>query len=116
MVAVLVTVFETAGLTGSKKQTETILPRAPNQVPWTSPLVFEAAGPRYRQTTHLSGLGGLVSAGSDSQGHMLQSTQAGVIRHGGCPVHPKRAHDTGRSDINPAVRASDVDSWPGALG
>ena len=50
MTTVIVTDFEAAGLTVSDK-TETMLLRTPDQAPCTSPLVIEAAGQRYRQTT-----------------------------------------------------------------
>ena len=50
MMTVIVTVFEAAGLTVSEK-TETMRLRTPDQSPGTSPLVIEAAGQRYRQTT-----------------------------------------------------------------
>ena len=43
MMAVIVTVFEAAGLAVSEK-TETMLLRTPDQAPCTSPLVIEAAG------------------------------------------------------------------------
>ena len=51
MMTVIVTVFEAAGLTVSEKKTETKLRPTPDQAPCTSPLVIEAAGQRYRQTT-----------------------------------------------------------------
>ena len=50
MTAVIVKVFEAAGLTVSEK-TETMLLRTPDQAFYTSPLVTEAAGQKYRQTT-----------------------------------------------------------------
>ena len=50
MTTVIVTDFEAAGLTVSDK-TETMLLRTPDQAPCTSPLVTEAAGQKYRQTT-----------------------------------------------------------------
>ena len=49
---VIVTVFEATGFTVSEK-TGTMLLRAPDQEPCTSPLVIEVAGQRYRQTTQL---------------------------------------------------------------
>ena len=49
---VIVTIFETAGLTASEKKTETMLLRTPDEALCTSPLVIVAAGQRYRQTTH----------------------------------------------------------------
>ena len=51
MMTVIVTVFEAAGLTVSEKQTEAMILRTSDQAPCTSPLVIEAAGQRYRQTT-----------------------------------------------------------------
>ena len=63
MMTVIVTVFEAAGLTVSEKKTETILLRTPDQAPCTSPLIIEAAGQRYRQTTQF--LGGLTDASAD---------------------------------------------------
>ena len=51
VMAVIVTVFEAAGLKVSDKKTETMLLRTPEQAPGTSPLVINAAGQRYRQTT-----------------------------------------------------------------
>ena len=62
MMAVIVTVFEAAGLTVSEKKTETMLLRTPDQAPCTLPLVIEAAGQRYRQTTQFLYLGGLIDA------------------------------------------------------
>ena len=64
MMTVIVTVFEAAGLTVSEK-TETMLLRTPDQEPCTSPLVIEAAGQGYRQTTQFWYLGGLVNASAE---------------------------------------------------
>ena len=64
MMTVIVTVFEAAGLTVSEK-TETMLLRTPDQASCTSPLVIEAAGRRYRQTTQFLYLGGLIDASAD---------------------------------------------------
>ena len=64
MMTIIVTVFETAGLTVSEKP-ETMLLRTPGQAPCTSPLVIEAAGQRYRQTTQFLYLGGLIDASAD---------------------------------------------------
>ena len=50
MMTVIVTVFETAGLTVAKRKTETMLLRTPGQTSLAPPLVVEAAGQRYRQT------------------------------------------------------------------
>ena len=55
---VIVTIFETAGLTASEKKTETMLLQIPDQAPCTSPLVIEAAG----QTTQFLYLCGLIDA------------------------------------------------------
>ena len=65
IMAVIVTVFEAAGLTVSDKKTETTLLRTPGQVLCTSPLVIKAAGQRYRQTTHFCYQGGLIDASVD---------------------------------------------------
>ena len=43
MMAVIMTIFEAAGLTVPEKKTETMLLRTPNQAIRTSPLVAEAA-------------------------------------------------------------------------
>ena len=64
MITIIVTVFEAVDLTVSEK-TETMLLRIPDQAPRTSPLVIEAAGERYRQTTPFLYLGGLVNASAD---------------------------------------------------
>ena len=42
-----------------------MLLRAPDQAPCTSPLVIEAAGQKYRQTTPFLYLGGLVDASAN---------------------------------------------------
>ena len=65
VMTVIVTVFEAAGLTVSEKQTEAMILRTSDQAPCTSPLVIEAAGQRYRQTTQFLGLGGLIDASAD---------------------------------------------------
>ena len=65
MMTVILTVFETAGLTVSEKKTATMLLRTPNQAIRTSPLVVEAAGQRYMQTMQFLYLGGLVDASTD---------------------------------------------------
>ena len=65
MMSVIVTVFEAAGLTVSEKKTETMLLRTPGQAPCTSPLVIEAAGQRYGQTTQFLYLGGVIDASTD---------------------------------------------------
>ena len=64
-VIVIVTVFEAAGRTVSEKKTQTILLRTPDQAHCTSPLVIEAAGQRYRKTTQLLYLGGLIEASAE---------------------------------------------------
>ena len=65
MMTVIVTVFEAAGLTVSEKMTEYMLLRTPDHAPYTSPLVNEAAGQRYRQTTQFLYLGGLIDTSAD---------------------------------------------------
>ena len=65
MMTVIVTDFEAAGPTVSEKRTETMLLRTPDQAPRTSPLVIEAAGQKYRQTTPFLYLGGLVDASAN---------------------------------------------------
>ena len=65
MMTVIVTVFKAEGPTVSEKKTDSMLLRTPNQAPCTSPLVIEAAGQRYRQTTQLWYLGGLIDASAD---------------------------------------------------
>ena len=50
----------------SEKKTETMLLRTPDQAPCTSPVVIEAAGQRYSQTTNFLYLGGLIDANADS--------------------------------------------------
>ena len=65
MIIVIVTVFEAAGLTVSEKKTETMLLRTRDQALCTSPLVIEAAGQTYRQTTQFVYLGDLIDASAD---------------------------------------------------
>ena len=65
MMTVIATVFEAASLTVSEKKTETMLLPTPDHAPCTSPLVIEAAGERYRQTTQFLYLGGLIDASAD---------------------------------------------------
>ena len=65
MMNVIVTNFEAAALTVSKKKAETMLLRTPDQASRTSPLVIEAAGQRCRQAAQLLYLGGLVDASAD---------------------------------------------------
>ena len=113
---VIVTIFETAGLTASEKKTETMLLRTPDEAPCTSPLVIEAAGQRYGQKTQFLYLGGLIdkTAGPTRMG-MLQSIQAGTVRYGGFPVRSEVAQAKGRGDGNPAVRVRNVDPRQRAL-
>lgn len=51
MMTMIVTVFEAAGFTVSEKKTEMVLPGSPDQTPPATPLIIEAAGQMYRQTT-----------------------------------------------------------------
>ena len=46
---------------------------------------------------------------------MLQSIQAVVVQHGGCPVRSEVAYAKGRGDGNPAVRVRNVDPLQEAL-
>ena len=64
MITVIVKNFGATGFTVYKK-TETMLLRTPDQAPCTSPLVIEAAGQRYKQTTQFLYLGGLIDASAD---------------------------------------------------
>ena len=75
MMTVIVTVvFEAAGLTVSEK-TETMLLRTPDQAPCTSPLVIEAAGQRYRQTTQVLYLGSFI----DASAHIMPDIKRWVL-------------------------------------
>ena len=65
MMTTIVDVFGEFGLTVSEKKTETLLMRAPEKQPKKGgslppPLVIEAAGEKYAQTTQFRYLGGLV--------------------------------------------------------
>ena len=114
MLTVIVTVFEAASLTVSEKKTDTMLLRTPDQTPYTSPLVIDAAGQRYRQTTHFFYLSGLRyfarnrTAGPTRMG-MLQSIQAGGVRYDGCPVCSEVVNAISRGDRNTDVRVRNVD-------
>ena len=121
MMTVIFTVSDAAGLTVFDKKTETMLLRTPDQAPCTSPLVIEAAGQRYTQTSQFLYLGGLIDAsadicqrsngGSDSHGHATVDSD-GCCKYGGCPVRSEVVHAKGRGNGNPAVH---VDSRQGAL-
>ena len=65
MIAVIVTVFEAAGLTVSEKKTETMFLQTPDQTTLAPPLVIEAAGQRYKQTTQFLHLGGIIHENAD---------------------------------------------------
>ena len=65
LMAVIVTVFETAGLTVSENKTETMLLRTRDQTSTAPSLVIEAAGQRYRQTTQFLHLGGIIHENAD---------------------------------------------------
>ena len=118
MMTVIVTVFEAADLTVSEKKIETMLLRTPDQALCTSPLVIEAAGQRYRQTTQFLYLGGLIDASADIMPEIKRRVRlawACYSQHGGCPVRSEVAHANGRGDGNPAVRVRNVDARHGAL-
>ena len=107
MMTVIFTVFDAAGLTVFDKKTETMLLRTPDQAPCTSPLVIEAAGQRYTQTSQFLYLGGLIDAsadicqrsngGSDSHGHATVDSD-GCCKYGGCPVRSEVVHAKGRGN------------------
>ena len=60
MMTVIVTVFEAAGIMVSETKTETMLPQTPDQTTLAPPLVMEAAGQRYKQTTQLLYPSGII--------------------------------------------------------
>ena len=127
MMTVIVTVFKAEGPTVSEKKTDSMLLRTPNQAPCTSPLVIEAAGQRYRQTTQLWYLGGLIDASADIMPDIKRRVRlawACFIRftrklcdnmYGVCPARSEVAHAKGRGDGHPAVRVRNVDPRQGAL-
>ena len=120
MMAVIVIVFEAAGLTVSEKKTENMLLRTPNQAPQTSPPVIEAAGQKYRQTMQCLYLGGLVVASADI---MPEITRRIRLEWACYPRFKRELYDMEdapftlkiRGDGDPAVRVRDVYSWSGAL-
>ena len=65
MMAVMVIVFEAAGLTVSEKKTETMLRITPDQTTFAPPLAIEAAGQRCIQTAQFLYLGGLAHENAD---------------------------------------------------
>ena len=82
MMTVIVTAFEAAGLTVSQKKTETMLLQTPDQAPCTSPLVIEAAGQRYRQTTQffLSGRSYRRKRRYDARDQTTGPTRMGMLQ------------------------------------
>ena len=62
---VIVTVFETAGLTVSENKTKTVLLQIPHQTTLAPPLAVEAAGQGYEQTAQFVYLGGIIHEGVD---------------------------------------------------
>ena len=60
MMAVIGTVFEAAGITVSETNTGTMPLQTPDQKTLAPPLVIEAAGLRYKQTTQLLYPGGII--------------------------------------------------------
>ena len=65
MITVIMTVFEAAGLTASKKKTETVLLQTPDQTTLASPLTIKAAGQRYKQTGQFLYLRGIIHENAD---------------------------------------------------
>ena len=65
MMAVIVTAFEAAGLTVSKKKKDRTIMRTPHQTTLASPLVIEAAGQRYTQTAQFLCLSGIIHENAD---------------------------------------------------
>ena len=69
MMTIIVEVFRGFGLTASEKKTETLLMQVkdnqPPPRPSPPPLVIQAAGQRYAQTTEFRYLGGLVNEHGD---------------------------------------------------
>ena len=125
----IVTVFEAAGLTVSENKTETMLLRTLNQMLEISPLVVEAAGQRYIDYIYTDDA---VSAPERCYRHkhrhhardqttvptrvgMLRSFQARAVRYRGTPVHVTGSPTKDQRDGDPAVRACDLGSRPGAI-
>ena len=125
MMTVIVTVFEAAGLTVSEKKTETMLLRTPGQAPCASPLVIEAAGQRYTQTTQFLYLDGLVDASADNMPEIKRRVRLAWARYSqfkrelydmeAASFDSEVAHAKGRGDGNSAVRVRNVDPRQGAL-
>ena len=65
MMTVIVTVLEAAGVKVSEKKAEIMRLPTPDQAPCNSPLVIEAAGQGYGQTTQFLYASGLVDASAD---------------------------------------------------
>ena len=65
IMTVIVTVFEAAGITVSDKKTQTMLPQTPHETTLAPPLVIDAAGQRYEQTTQFLYLGGITHGNAD---------------------------------------------------
>ena len=123
MITVIVKNFGATGFTVYKK-TETMLLRTPDQAPCTSPLVIEAAGQRYKQTTQFLYLGGLIDASADIIPEIKRWVRLAwacysrfkrELRYGGFPVGSEIAHANARGDGNPAIRVRNVDPRQGAL-
>ena len=65
MMTAIVTVYEAANFTVSETKTDAMLLRTLDQRSMTSPLVTEAAGKNYIQTTHFLYLGGIIHESAD---------------------------------------------------
>ena len=95
-----------------------MLLRTPDQAPCTLPLVIEAAGQRYRQTTQLLHLGCFIDASADIMPEIKRRVRLARACYSrfkrelydmeGCPVRSKVAHAKDRGNGNPAVRVCNV--------
>ena len=120
MMAIIVNVFESAGLTMSEKKTKTMLLRAPDQALRTCRssskqqardidrqrssfiwAVLSTQSPTFSQ---------ILNGGSDLPGDAAN----GAVRYRGCSVHDEGAHAKGRGDGDSTVWVCNVDPRQGA--
>ena len=102
-----------------------MLLRTPGQAPCASPLVIEAAGQRYTQTTQFLYLDGLVDASADNMPEIKRRVRLAWARYSqfkrelydmeAASFDSEVAHAKGRGDGNSAVRVRNVDPRQGAL-